>query len=124
VNWKRLLPSDKKTWIAIVVVVGVLAYNIPKSWQQDRELESDAGEAIGTVVNVYRSGRSNLVTVFEFDVNDNTYTVSSSSDWFKDCIGTKWCIGEQRMIRYWRPHPERAKVMWDKPAPETNEMAP
>ena len=55
-NWKRLLPSDKKTWIAIVVVVGVLAYNIPKSWQQDRELESDAGEAIGTVVNVYRSG--------------------------------------------------------------------
>ena len=123
-SWKRLLPSDKQTWIAIVVVVGVLGYNIPKSWQEDRELERDAGEAIGTVVDVYRSGRSNLVTVFEFDVNTRTYTVSSSSNWFKDCLGSKWCIGEHRMIQYWRPNPERAKVMWDKPLAKANDAAP
>ena len=105
------------SWIVTIATVAVLAYNIPKSWREDRELESDAAEAIGTVVDVYRSGRSSIVTVFEFNVNERPYKVSTASEWFKDCLGTKWCIGEHRIIRYWRAHPERAKVMWDKPLP-------
>lgn len=108
------------SWFMIIATASVLAYNIPKSWREDRELENDAAEAIGTVVDVYRSGRSSIVTVFEFDVNERAYKVSTASDWFKDCLGTKWCIGEHRIIRYRRPHPERAKVMWDKPVTKAN----
>ena len=112
------------SWVVTIATAVVLAYNIPKSCNEDRELESDPAEAIGTVVEVSRSGRSNFVTVFEFKVNDRTYKVSSSSDWFKDCLQTKWCIGEHRVIRYWRPHPERSKVMWDEPVPKTDQPAP
>lgn len=108
------------SWIMIIATIAVLAYNIPMSWREDRELERDAAETAGTLVRYERAGRSSHVSVFKYEVNSTTYTVGSVGQLFNDCVSTKWCIGERYVIRYWRPQPARAKVMWDKPLPRSD----
>ncbi len=105
-----------------IATVAVLAYNIPKSCNEDRELESDAAETPGTVIKYERYGRGNHYSVFSYTVDGVAYTTSSSAETFKDCISSQWCIGERYVIRYWRPNPERAKVMWDKPLPRLDTL--
>jgi hypothetical protein len=106
-----------KTTFQRIILIGILlfsGYKVGESWIKDAEIERYAKETPGTVVGFHRSGKSNLVSVFEYEVYGQKYRTSSISTWFKDCLGSKWCLGERYMIRYSWIEPQNAKVLWDK----------
>lgn len=116
----NVLPHN---WLGRILIFGLLIFLVPKfiqSFKVDNEIEQFARETPGTVVDFYSSGRSNLVSVFEYTVNGRTYRTSSIDEWFKDCLSSKWCIGERYLVRYSSVHPEYGKVLWDKPLPRVD----
>lgn len=114
---KGLLPSNK---FASAILVGALlffGYQLGRSHLKNWAIERDAEETPGTVVDFQTYGRSSLISTFEYRVNGLPYRTTSISEWFKDCLDSRWCIGERYLVRYSRTHPEKAKVLWDKQLP-------
>lgn len=114
---KGLLSSNK---FARAILIGALlffGYQLGRSYLKNWAIERDAAETPGTVVDFQTFGRSSLISTFEYHVNGLPYRTTSISEWFKDCLDSRWCIGERYLIRYSRTHPEKAKVLWDKHLP-------
>ena len=109
-------------WVIFIGLITFAAYKTRESWQIDDEIEKYAAETPGVMVDYYRWGKGNRESVFAYEVAGRSYRTSSSLKRFRDCEDTKWCLGKRYLIRYSSIHPEKGKVLWDRPLPRLDSL--
>jgi len=109
-------------WVLFGVLMIFCTYKIRESWQIDDEIEKYAAETPGILVDYHRSGGSDRTSVFEYWVDGRKYTTYAGGHRFGECVRTRHCIGVHYVIRYSSIHPEKGKVLWEKPVPRLDSL--
>lgn len=109
-------------WVLFVILMVFCTYKVRESWQIDDEIEKYAAETPGVLVDYYRLGKGERNSEFQYVVGGHKYLTSSGMKRFRDCEDTKWCLGKRYLIRYSSIHPEKGKVLWDKPLPRLDSL--
>lgn len=109
-------------WVIFIVLITFAASKTRESRQIEDEIEKYAAETPGVLVDYHRLGKGERNSVFLYEVDGRKYRASSGMKRFRDCEDNKWCLGKRYLIRYSSIHPEKGKVLWDRPLPRLDSL--